>query len=494
MGKIGRIERLPLKRQLMLTFVWIMLLSLLCSIVTIGCGVWWLSNSSWIQPANAYENQLPEIAKYIRIQHADIMKPEARQGLENRIPSEGIRYQVADLDGVPLYGTLPGRIIGNRTALIDTLNKTVSADASFGFGGRFIKIVPVTSYAGDLKGAVLLQYKLEVSGKNQTGFNWIQLLIILIFIVSPFLYIALFTYLFAAKTGKRIARPVHELIEASRRIRDRDLDFTILYMADNELGLLTESFENMRSELKDSLLREWKLEQERRDMMDAIAHDFRTPMTVIQGNVELLADAPELTRDKAEAHLKVIEDNIQRVNRLIQDVQIASEKDMEYFPLRVERVRLHAFLQDKEREIRYMCSAHRTECDFRYEDLSPDGSSDVYIDVQRVGQVLDNLISNSLRYLPGTGGWLGVCVKRQAKYLEFEVCDNGPGFKARELPRLFDKFYKGDKGQSGLGLYTAKVIAEKHGGSIQAMNRQEGGACVAFTVRMDASEANHVDF
>nr|WP_280521190.1 HAMP domain-containing sensor histidine kinase [Paenibacillus mangrovi] len=299
------------------------------------------------------------------------------------------------------------------------------------------------------------------------------------------MYIAIFTYLFATKFGRRIARPVDELIEASQRIRDQDLDFTVSYKADNELGMLTESFENMRSALKDSLLREWKMEQERRDMMDAIAHDFRTPMTIIQGNVELLADTPDMTRDQSEAHLKVIEDNIQRVNRLIQDVQVASEKDMEYFPLRGEKVSLPDFLQDKEREVGYICSSHQAKYSFQYEDLSPGAGQMVFMDVQRVSQVLNNLISNSIRYMPSTNGWLGVRVLRQVSTLQFEICDNGQGFREQDIPHLFEKFYRGEKGQSGLGLYSAKIIAEKHGGSIRAYSRREGGACIVFTIQIE---------
>ncbi|MEC0242281.1 HAMP domain-containing sensor histidine kinase [Paenibacillus dokdonensis] len=492
MGKIGFIERLPLKRQLILTFVWIMLLSVVCTIITIGIGMWWLSKSSWIQPANTYESQLPEIAQYVRSQHALILNPDNRAELEKRVPADGIQYQVVTVDGKPLYGTLREQKITTRDALINGLNKTVSAGSSMGFGGRFLKIVPVTSVDGDLKGAILFQYKLEVSGKSGSGFNWANLAMILIFLVSPFLYIAIFTYLFAAKFGRRIARPVHELIEASQRIRNQDLDFTVSYKADNELGMLTESFENMRGALKSSLLREWKLEQERRDMMDAIAHDFRTPMTIIQGNVELLADTPDMIRSRAEVHLKVIEDNIQRVNRLIQDVQIASEKDMEYFPLRGEEVILEDFLRDKEREVGYICHSHRAEYSFEYEVLTVDPMTPVYMDVQRVSQVLDNLIANSIRYLPSEAGWLGVRVQRQSSALLFEICDNGPGFKDQDIPHLFEKFYRGEKGQTGLGLYTAQIIAEKHGGSIRALNRKEGGACMVFTIRTDASGLSDV--
>ncbi|BFH63496.1 HAMP domain-containing sensor histidine kinase [Paenibacillus azoreducens] len=499
MGKIGRIERQPLKRQMILTFVWIMLLSAFCSIMTIGFGLWWLVQNNFFRPANTYENKLPAITSYVRLQHEAILNPSNRAELEKMIPAEGIRYQVVGLDGKPLYGTIADRMVSGREALINTLNRTVSAEPSTGIGGRYVRIDPVISKAGELKGAILLKYKLEVTSQynnNNKGFNLINITLIVVLILlvmSPFLYIAVFTYLFAARLGRRIARPVHELIKASERISDQDLDFTVSYKAENELGLLTESFENMRSALKSSLLREWKLEQERRDMMDAIAHDFRTPMTVIQGNVELLADTPEMPRSQAEKHLKVIEDNIQRVNRLIQDVQVASEKDIEYFPLRTGEIRLQQFLQDKELEIGYICGSRQVRHSFHVEDFAPGAGEIVLVDVQRVSQVLDNLISNSLRYLPVKGGWLGIRIERHASMLQFEICDNGQGFNNKDLPHLFEKFYSGEMGQSGLGLYTAKIIVEKHGGSIRAYNRQEGGACITFTIRPQEPAAKDED-
>ncbi|KHF35248.1 Signal transduction histidine-protein kinase BaeS [Paenibacillus sp. P1XP2] len=484
MGKIGFVERLPIKRQLILTFVWIMVFSVACTAITLVFGVGWIVSNKWIRPANSYENKIPSLVAYVKSQGDAILDPASRAELEKRIPGDGIQYQAVDLSGNPLYGTMRERKFQTSQALIENLNTTKSAGTTPAFGGMFVRSVPVMSAAGDLKGAMVFRYKLEAT-TAASGSNWINLAIVLYFVVSPFLYVALFTYLFAARLGKRIAKPVHNLIEASKRIRDQDLDFTISYQADNELGMLTESFENMRSALKDALLREWKLEQERRDMMDAIAHDFRTPMTVIQGNVELLADTPDMPRSQAEGHLKVIEDNIQRVNRLIQDIQIASEKDLEYFPLRGALVALRQFIQDKEREIGFMCSSRQVRFSFEYEDSAPGGGETVFMDVQRISQVMDNLVANSFRYLPAEGGWLGVRIERNASGLRFEICDNGSGFAEKDLPHLFEKFYRGDNGQTGLGLHTAKVIVEKHGGSIRASNRREGGACMVFTIRTD---------
>ncbi|WP_145946456.1 cell wall metabolism sensor histidine kinase WalK [Paenibacillus sp. Y412MC10] len=485
MGKIGFIERLSIKKQLISTFILIMLLSLVLTAVTYILGFWWLTSSSWFNPANHYEQKIPAIAAYSRSLGEAVLDPASRPKLEEKIPGEGIKYQVMDAGGKALYGTLTGTVFKQKGDLVQRLNTSFSRQPSIGFGGVITKIVPVTSSSGELRGAIALEYKLEVTSNGGPGSaDILKFAMNICFLAAPFIYIALFTYIFAARFGRRISRPVHELIDASERIRRQDLDFTITYKAANELGLLTDSFEKMRAALKDSLLREWKLEQERRDMMDAIAHDLRTPMTIIQGNVEMLTDtAGVIPRDKLEERLRVVEGNIQRVNRLIQDIQVASEKDMEYFPLYVKETDVAEFAGAKEREIRYLCAGKQIRLEYTVTDERPEPYP-VYMDVQRVGQVLDNVITNSLRYVPEQGS-LSVSITIREKDIRYEICDTGPGFNEADIPNLFRKFYKGDKGQTGLGLYTARVICDKHGGGIQASNRPEGGACITFTVRTD---------
>ncbi|KAF9122235.1 hypothetical protein BGX30_002124 [Mortierella sp. GBA39] len=400
--------------------------------------------------------KIPAIAAYSRSLGEAVLDPASRPKLEEKIPGEGIKYQVMDAGGKALYGTLTGPVFKQKGDLIQRLNTSFSRQPSIGFGGVITKIVPVTSSSGELRGAIALEYKLEVTSNGGPGSaDILKFALNICFLAAPFIYIALFTYIFASRFGRRISRPVHELIDASERIRRQDLDFTITYKAANELGLLTDSFEKMRAALKDSLLREWKLEQERRDMMDAIAHDLRTPMTIIQGNVEMLTDT----------------------------AGVASEKDMEYFPLYVKETDVAEFAGAKEREIRYLCAGKQIRLEYTVTDERPEPYP-VYMDVQRVGQVLDNVITNSLRYVPEKGS-LSVSLTIREKDIRYEICDTGPGFNEADIPNLFRKFYKGDKGQTGLGLYTARVICDKHGGGIQASNRPEGGACITFTVRTD---------
>ncbi|GIP40520.1 sensor histidine kinase [Paenibacillus sp. J31TS4] len=482
MGTPSFLERLSLKKQLIVTFLLIMALSIVMTVVTLALGAWWLFHKQWVNPADHYDRQIPAIEETVRQQGDALLSPEGRTALETVLPADGMPYQVLDREGRVLYGTLQGPVFGSKQELAAQLNRVAITDAGpLRFGGTITRVLPVLSPSGDWAGTLVLQYKMEVTSTGRAAPALTIALELLLF-ASPFLYIALFTYLFAARLGRRINKPVGELMEAAARIKRQDLDFRIAYRASNEIGMLTESFEEMRSELKRSLLREWKLEQERRDLLDAVTHDLRTPVTVIQGHVELLAEEEAPDAGELRQHLKVIDQNVKRVRRLIEDFQIAAEKQFDSFPLQTEEVDPYAFAAAREQEISALCAAREAVCSFTLEDRRERPDVPVRLDVQRIGQVLDNLVTNSLRFVPW-GGKVEVRLLFTDGRMGFDVADSGPGFAERDLPHVFDRFYSGQGGQSGLGLYTARLIVGKHGGTIRASNRPEGGARVCFEVQ-----------
>jgi two-component system, OmpR family, lantibiotic biosynthesis sensor histidine kinase NisK/SpaK len=480
MGGASFVEQYSIKKQLMITFIMIMVLSIVVTVLSLGAGGIWLYSKDWLHTANHFEQKVPMIKDYIKQNGEKVLNLSARHALEQVIPLDGIQYQIVDLQGEVKYGSLETPLISGKEALIEKLNTTKLSESSLGIGGLATRVIPITGIDGEWVGAIILQYKMEVS-TNSRASRLLPMLVIILLFLSPFIYIALFTWFFASRLGKRINKPISELIQASKRIQQQDLDFSISYSANNEMGLLSKSFESMRQELKNALLREWNMEQERRDMMDAIAHDFRTPMTIIQGNVELLADGGVFSQERLDNHLRVIDHNVKRINRLIQDINVASEKDLEYFPLRLEELDMPAYLELKEQEIRYLCSHKNVGCRFIVEDRRQKPDEPIYMDVQRIGQVLDNIVSNSIHFVP-TQGEINVHLFVQDGDIRFVICDTGPGFDVKDIPLIFQKFYRGEKGKSGLGLYTARIIVEKLGGIIHAQNRPEGGACMIFTV------------
>ncbi len=130
---------------------------------------------------------------------------------------------------------------------------------------------------------------------------------------SPFLYIVGFTRWLSKRFVKNINQPLHLLIDASKKIKEKDLDFEIDYYSDNELGKLCSAFSEMKDELKGSLSAQWKMEQERVEMVEALAHDLKSPLSIILGYTDALIGNNTDDNEKLHRYLTVIRENTEKV-------------------------------------------------------------------------------------------------------------------------------------------------------------------------------------
>ncbi|NLY30979.1 MAG: HAMP domain-containing histidine kinase [Firmicutes bacterium] len=302
--------------------------------------------------------------------------------------------------------------------------------------------------------------------------------------MSPFIFIILFTYVFARRFAKSIGEPVDMLIEASHKVQAQDLDFAIEYQADNELGRLCRAFDEMKETLKESLLAQWQTQQQHQEMVAALAHDLKTPFTIIQGYAQALLGAID-HRPKAEKYIRVIADNAHRGGQLVQEMLYAAELEDSQPNIPTE-FDLPAFLKDKLDVYQGMGEDENISVELELA-LSEEEPPSVRLDQGKLSRILDNIIMNSLYYTPA-GGTITVSARAKGQTLHIAVCDTGPGFTPQDLRHLFEKFYRGDqsrtleRGQSGLGLYIVKQLVEAQGGTVRAYNSSTGGACVEFSI------------
>ena len=143
--------------------------------------------------------------------------------------------------------------------------------------------------------------------------------------LSPFLYFIIFTRLFSTLLVKKINLPLQLLIEASQKIKEKDLDFEVNYQSDNELGKLCTAFMEMKDELKKSLFAQWKAEQERIEMIEALAHDLKTPLSIIMSYSEALIDANSIDGERLKIYLNVINENAKKSSNLVMQMQYTSD-------------------------------------------------------------------------------------------------------------------------------------------------------------------------
>ncbi|MFF5996451.1 HAMP domain-containing sensor histidine kinase [Lysinibacillus sp. KU-BSD001] len=485
MGKVNRNNQ-TLRRRFITSFHFVLFKSIVATILTWLLLVFSMSmlfSTNKLNPANYYEQQLPTIEKYIDEVGESILFSNSQDRLERVIPIEGIDYQVMDLDGQIIYGTYQTKLVDNGEELKRNIATGVTTQ-----GGGFIKFYPIQNEQGILQGAVVFKYGLSLLTSNPHN-KWLILFcsMVLLLVIAPFKFFYLFSYFSGKRLSREFERPFNEMIESTKKIKEQDLDFTLPVINYSvELEQLAQAFEEMRSALKDSLNRQLQLEKERREMIAAISHDLRNPLTIIQGHAEGLLESRKRRQERLEPYLQTIIRNTNYASHLIAELNEMALIEKPTFTLNPKQTSINQFVQIKAEEYQRLCVK---KCiDFQYQMVNEDEIYMRVIDQERISQVLDNIVTNSIRYTPANGKIAWIITMNPDRSILFDIFDNGPGFSSEKKQYVFDKYYQeeskksGVNGLLGLGLYIAKEIVKKHGGEITVNNREIGGAHVKVRI------------
>ena len=263
----------------------------------------------------------------------------------------------------------------------------------------------------------------------------------------------------------QILSPLRVLSRATDRIAQGDLPDRIRIKSRDELGQLGSSFEHMVDSLRRS-------ETLRQTMTADIAHELRTPVTIIQGTLEAILDG---IYDPSNETIAPIYEETLHLGSLIDDLRDLALAE-------AGELRLAKESTDVVELVRQVTETAGSSVDqsptVRVESADP--IPEIPLDPKRFRQVLANLLSNALIYTP-VEGEIRVDIRAVRDTIELSVSDTGPGISEEDLPHLFERFYRGDPargrtGGSGLGLAIVRQWVEAHGGTIRAENRPEGGA------------------
>ncbi len=469
------IKKISLRKRLYQIIVYVLIFSIVCTAVT------WLIllfvYDKKMNYANHFEKMIPAIEAKLKNENDELVAITGKPILETILPSEGFKYKVVNPFGVYQYGTMDDQANLPSDQVVEKLNLVED-----GPGNYFVKYIPITNEHHVLQGVLLLYYQLKVTPIEASDAILLKIASFL-FLVTPFGYVILFTIIFARKLSKEIKVPLSQLIKATSYIRNQNLQFSLKSdCAITEIGQLTEAFERMRNELSDSLQREWTLQKERKESVAALAHDIRTPLTIIQGHIEGLEEARKKGIDRFDRYIPVIKSNMKRAVKLIHDLNETATLENDSFQLNKVQVNPQLFFDEKIYEYTMWCTEATIRFTGKWKDERKE-KLDIYIDPDRLSQVLDNLISNSLRF---TSGEIMFDARLDEEFLFMRVSDNGPGFGRGKEEQLFDPFYQGRTGESrknghaGLGLYIAKMIVLNHDGEIEAYTGENGGAIVTI--------------
>jgi two-component system, OmpR family, sensor kinase len=268
-------------------------------------------------------------------------------------------------------------------------------------------------------------------------------------------------------------RPIKAITDTAHQITvTQDLGRRIpIVVPNDELGRLSSTINDMLARLETSF------DAQQRLVAD-VSHDLRTPLTTIRGNLDLLkrgAVDDEVMRGEA---LRAIGDETERMSRLVSDLLLLAQADAG-MTLHRQPVELDTLLLEVYRQAQVMALAHNISVRLGAEDQALVGG-----DVDRLRQLLLNLIDNALKYTPA-GGQVVLVLRRSDGWVRIQVTDNGVGIAPEDLPHIFERFYRADRsrarrGGSGLGLSIAQWIAEAHGGRVEVSS--EVGKGSTFTV------------
>jgi signal transduction histidine kinase len=274
--------------------------------------------------------------------------------------------------------------------------------------------------------------------------------------------------LIAAGVGaaRRMTRPMDSLIDAAGRIEAGDYSVQVPESGPRDLRSVARAFNQMSARLKAS-------DEERRGFLAELAHEFRTPLTVIRGQAEAIGDG---VYPGDAAHLAPILDATQTLDRLVEDLRTLVLTDAGSLVLHKEPTDLGALAADTAESFQTQAEgAHVTLTAEAADNLPP-----VEVDPARIRSVIGNLLSNAIRHTP-SGGSVKVGVGGSGSEVVVTVTDTGEGIPPELLPHVFERFVKGASSPgSGLGLAIAHDIVTAHGGKLEIQSAAGSGTTITM--------------
>lgn len=454
MGRIKEKAQIPLSLFYLKYFAYIFILVLL---LAIGLLVVFnaLMNDNVVYPAN-YAQEQAENA-YSRIQEAD-------QISEDLIP-ESCDYAVFDLDGNWEDGNLTGNSAQEAWDAIQ--------QGSTKIGKYNYTVIPRDTEYCVLRYTLSPQYKSSLLQKILIP---PEMLIFVLAILGMLLIITII----AIRFGRALNRKLSTLILVANKVEQQELDFEISPCGIKEVDAILHSMDNMRTALKGALEQQWKTEQEKNRQISALAHDLKTPLTLVRGNAELLLETD--LSDVQQKYTGYIESSSLQMQNYVETL-IDVAKSWQGYQFRPQKIECDYLVQELEQQLKGLCEVHH---------LMPvldccHTTSEIFIDHDLFIRAVVNVISNATERTP-SGGKVLLSVSEENCLLLFTITDTGSGFSPEALKHGTEQFFMDDSSRTskthfGIGLYAANSIIKKHGGQLILDNSIEtGGAKVTIKI------------
>ena len=276
---------------------------------------------------------------------------------------------------------------------------------------------------------------------------------------------------------------IHAVKGAAQDLAKGDLQVRVHVSGKDEVAGLAESFNQMASQLQAADQKQRELEHMRTDLIAWVSHDLQTPLASIRAILEALADGVVEKPEAVQRYLLTAQRDVRSLSGLIDDLFEMAQLDAGGLPLDLADSSLADLISDTLESFSEVAARQGIAISGHADpDVDP-----VRMDTMRIGRVLNNLLSNALRYTPA-GGSVVVTAQRSTDGVEVSVSDTGEGIRPEDLPRVFERFYRGEKsrsrstGGSGLGLAISRGLVRAHGGDIRVESLPGRGSRFTFTL------------
>lgn len=324
------------------------------------------------------------------------------------------------------------------------------------------------------------KYEIEISRPNQSQMNRLDYHLsemcdfmvtysVLIFSIVGSVAAVFFFYKNKLKT------PLQELKDASQMIADNELDFHVSYENKDEMGTLCKEFEMMRSDLADNNRKMWRMIDDEKALRNAIAHDIRSPLSILRGYQEMLLEFVSAESIKTEDVIDILQTGMYQIDRIEHFTEnMRKMSHLEQRELQCSEIELSELVKKIEAEAAMLSKKESKLC--KVERVQEQNI--VKVDEELVMEVTDNLLENAVRYAQKS---IALQIKKKDGFLIISVEDDGIGFVDTE-EKVTEPFYhknpQDDLKHFGLGMYISRIFCEKHGGNLKIYNARQGGAHV----------------
>lgn len=285
---------------------------------------------------------------------------------------------------------------------------------------------------------------------------------------------------------RSVFQPVDELNHAMQEIKEGNFEYALQTNDKGEIGDLYRNYEDMRLRLKESTEEKGERERRNKEFLSNISHDLKTPITAIKGYVEGIMDGVTNTPEKMDKYIKVIYNKANDMERLINELTFYSGIDSNRIAYDYHRINVAEYFGDCVEEVGLDLESKNIE--LNYSNLTPPDTV-IIADPEQMKKVINNIIGNSVKYMDKPQGVIDIRILDEMDSIHVEIEDNGKGISQKDLPRIFERFFRTDasrnsaQGGSGIGLSIVKKIIEDHGGFIWATSKEGEGTCIHFVLR-----------